>query len=493
MTKVAAVIMAATSADAERDAHLALQQGADLVEFRFDHIQDFSRDTVRKLAKAFGSRAIATLRSRREGGDDSSAPADRHRLLKDLCQVGFAYADVELLTDEENLESLRNLAARHGTRVIVSQHLAQSAQPLDEVDSLDACAAAGDVAKVGVPVAEFETSLALLDLLRSRKPRKPFVLIGMGDPGTVTRVLAEDAGQEIQYAAFGRAAAPGQLPLRTALRLRGRVPMVLGLVGRPLGHSISPAIHEAALDAADLPGVYLPFDVDSKSLRSLLDSAARLRVRGFNVTIPHKEAIVPELDELDGDAEQIEAVNTVVIGDGWTKGHNTDVYGFRISLRSLGLRLGERTALVIGAGGAAKAVVHVLVREGARVQVANRSHRRAEALADAFDGAADVVSMEDLYTEGPWDLLVNATPVGTKGGSDALPVPEAVVAEAAFVYDLVYNPPQTPLLQAAKRLGKPGTSGLDMLLHQAAKSFELWTDRAAPFGAMVRAAKEALG
>jgi shikimate dehydrogenase len=210
------------------------------------------------------------------------------------------------------------------------------------------------------------------------------------------------------------------------------------------------------------------------------------------VTIPHKESIVQHLDELDGDAERLGVVNTVVIGDGWTKGHNTDVFGFRLSLRSLGLRVGDRRALVIGAGGAAKAVVDVLLREGAKVQVAGRNARRAESLANAFDETVEVVSLETLPRRGPWDLLVNATPVGAEGFPGGLPVPESVLTNAGYIYDLVYNPPTTALIAAAKRLGKPATSGLEMLLHQAAKSFELWIGRPPPIEAMRRAAKEAL-
>ncbi len=206
----------------------------------------------------------------------------------------------------------------------------------------------------------------------------------------------------------------------------------------------------------------------------------------------HKESIVERLDELDGDAERLGAVNAVVIGDGWTKGHNTDVFGFRLSLRSLGLRVGDRAALVVGAGGAARAVVDVLLREGAKVQVASRNVKRSESLAEAFDQPVEVVPMEKLARSGPWDLLVNATPVGAQGFSDGLPVPESILAKAGFVYDLVYNPPTTRLVAEAKRLGKPTTSGLEMLLHQAAKSFELWTGRAPPIEAMRRAAKEAL-
>jgi shikimate dehydrogenase/3-dehydroquinate dehydratase type I len=492
VTKIAAVILAANSRDAERDARAALSGGADLAELRLDHLDRLDSGVVRSLSAAVGPRAIATLRSPNQGGRRSPA-ANRDGLMREIAAQRFAYIDIELEADGAGAEELRKAAGRHRAEVIASHHFANPPDLSDVQDALEACSAIGDVAKVVVPAASIESVIQLVDLMRSRASRKArTVLIGAGIPGTMTRALADDCGQEIQYASWGRSVVAGQLPLASAKRLRGRTPIILGIVGHPIGHSLSPVIHEAALAALDLASVYLPFDVERDSLEALLQAADRLRIRGLNVTIPHKESIVQHLDELDGDAERLGVVNTVVIGDGWTKGHNTDVFGFRLSLRSLGLRVGDRRALVIGAGGAARAVVDVLLREGAKVQVAGRNARRAESLANAFDETVEVVSLETLPRRGPWDLLVNATPVGAEGFPGGLPVPESVLTNAGYIYDLVYNPPTTALIAAAKRLGKPATSGLEMLLHQAAKSFELWIGRPPPIEAMRRAAKEAL-
>jgi shikimate dehydrogenase/3-dehydroquinate dehydratase type I len=493
MTKVAAVIRADNAAEAERQSRMALGKGADLVELRLDYVRDVGPSAIRKLANAVGNRAIATLRSPAQGGASVASSPQRTTILQEICRSRFAYVDLELETDRDDLGSLTRLASGHRTTVIVSHHFAQAAEVHRVSEALDACAAQGEVAKVAVPANDFEDAVQLVDLIRSRSNRPHrFVLIGMGTGGTVTRALADSLGQEIQYASWGLSAAPGQLPLRTAARLRGREPMILGLIGHPVAHSISSTMHEAALAALDLPAAYLPFDTPPDALDSFLLAADRLRIRGFNVTSPHKEAVARSVDELDGDAERLGVVNTVVLREGWTTGHNTDVYGFRVSLRSLGLRIGDRTALVVGAGGAARAVVDVLLREGARVQVTNRTAARAEALAESFDDRIEVLPPGVLVRKGPWDLLVNATPVGTKGVSDGLPVPEPVIGKAGFIYDLVYNPQVTPLLRAAKRLNRPGASGLAMLLQQGAKAFELWTGRAAPFEAMQRAAKEAL-
>ena len=486
---VAAVIAAGTAGEAEQQARACLRRGADLVEFRIDALRHPTAGDLRRLASALGPRAIATLRSPAQGGLHGLDRDARHALLLEACRLPFRFVDAELTTDAERLAEYAKVAKSRAKDLIVSHHFDAPAS-LEEVgEILDACLAQGRVGKVAVPAATVDEAVALVDLAR-RKSGARFALVGMGTAGMLTRALAADMGQEIQYATGNRVTAPGQLGLDAALRVRAKGAFVLGIVGHPLGHSLSPEIHEAALQAVRLPGVYLPFDLAEASLEPLLAAADRLQLRGLNVTIPYKEAIAGLMDELDGDAEALEAVNTVVLHEGWAKGHNTDTFGFRTSLRSLGLRLGERRVLVVGAGGAAKAVVHVLLREGAKVAVANRTPARAEALADAFDDTVEVLAPEETPRKGPWDLLVNATPAGTMGMEAVLPVPEAVLDRTGFVYDLVYNPPETPLLAAAKRRGVRGTNGLEMLLQQAAQSFELWTGKSAPYEAMRRAARE---
>lgn len=488
---VAAVIAAGTSGEAEQQARASLRRGADLVEFRIDALRHPTVGDLRRLASALGPRAIATLRSPGQGGFHGLDRNARHALLLEACRLPFRYVDAELTTDAERLGEYAKLAKSRAKDLIVSHHFEAPAAPEEVSEILDACLAQGRVAKVAVPVGSVDESAALVELARGRTSGR-FILIGMGPAGMLTRALAADTGQEIQYVVGNRETAPGQLDLTTALRLRSSDAFVLGLLGHPLAHSLSPQIHEAALQALGLPGAYLPFDMAEPSIEPFLAAADSLRVRGLNVTVPYKETVAGLVDELDGDAEALEAVNTVVLREGWAKGHNTDTFGFRTSLRSLGLRLGERHALVVGAGGAAKAVVHVLLREGTHVTVANRTLSRAESLADAFDDTVEILSPDEAARKGPWDLLVNATPLGTAGMDAALPVPESVLERTGFVYDLVYNPPQTPLLAAAKRRGVKGSNGLEMLLQQAAKSFELWTGKTAPYETMRRAVGEAI-
>lgn len=487
---VAAVIAAGTAGEAEQQARVSLKRGADLVEFRIDALRHVTPGDLRRLASALGPRAIATLRSPSQGGLHGLDRGARHALLLEACRLRFRFVDAELTTDAERLPEYAKLAKSRAKDLIVSHHFETPSPPEEVGEILDACLAEGKVAKVAVPTASVDEAVALVDLAR-RRPSARFVLIGLGPAGMLTRALAASMGQEIQYVIGNRSIVPGQLELPAALRIRSKDAFVLGLLGHPLAHSLSPAIHEAALQALRLSGVYLPFDMGEPSVEPFLAAAERLRVRGLNVTIPFKETVAGLVDELDGDAEALGTVNTVVLHEGWAKGHNTDTFGFRMSLRSLGLRLGERRALVVGAGGAAKAVVHVLLREGAEVSVTNRTPERAQALVRAFDESLEVLSPEETPRKGPWDLLVNATPAGTLGVETGLPVPEAVLAHTAFVYDLVYNPQETPLLAAAKRHGVRSTNGMEMLLQQAAKSFELWTGQSAPYELMKRSVREA--
>ncbi len=484
---VVSVIAAGTSAEAEQQARACLRRGADLVEFRLDALRHPTAADLKKLASALGPRAIATLRSPAQGGFRGLDRLARHTLLREACRLPFRYADAELTTDAEHLDEYARLAKSRAKDLIVSHHFDEPTEADRVGEILEACLAQGRVGKAATPVSSVDGALELVDLAREHSKAR-FVLVGMGEPGMVTRALAATTGQEFQYASGNRETAPGQLSLEAALRMRAQDAFLLGVMGHPLGHSLSPQIHEAALRATGLHGVYLPFDLAEESLEPFLDAAEGLRLRGVNVTIPYKERAAALVDELDGDADSLEAVNTLVFHEGWVKGHNTDVFGFRMSLRSLGLRVGECRALVVGAGGAAKAVVHVLLREGARVTVANRTLEHADRLADSFEESVDVLPLGDVPRKGPWDLLVNATPLGTLGTDGGLPVPEETIGRTGFVYDLVYNPAETPLLAAAKARGVRGTNGLEMLLQQAAKSFELWTGASAPFEAMRRAA-----
>lgn len=270
------------------------------------------------------------------------------------------------------------------------------------------------------------------------------------------------------------------------MNINGKTQLI-GLLGWPVGHSFSPAMHNAAAAALGLNWAYVPLPVRPESLISALGGLAALGFRGANVTVPHKEAVLPYLDAVYPAAPTIGAVNTIVIGDGRLTGFNTDWSGFLADLEEHGLALDGRDCVVLGAGGAARAVVYALLRAGARVAVLARRPEQAEQLAaDLREGlpeaaaprAAALANLAGIMDGAYHPVIINTTPLGMAGAEAASPWPEGVPLPGdAFVYDLVYNPLQTPLMAQAAAAGCHTANGLGMLVNQAAEAFELWTGR----------------
>ena len=267
----------------------------------------------------------------------------------------------------------------------------------------------------------------------------------------------------------------------------------MGVIGQPVRHSLSPVIHNAAFRALDLDWAYLAFEVEPERVAAALQGVRGLGIDGLNVTMPHKAAVVPLVDRLGPAAADLGAVNTVVNQGGELVGHNTDGEGFLDAVRrDEGFDPAGRRCLVVGAGGAARAVVRALAGAGAsEVVVVNRSGDRAVTAA-AVGGAVARVGAGD-EADG-CDLVVNATPVGMTGVTTLdgaplpLPVDPARLGTGQLVVDLVYEPPITPLIEAARAAGAVTANGLGMLIHQAAHAFRLWTSEEPPLEAMSAAA-----
>ncbi len=274
--------------------------------------------------------------------------------------------------------------------------------------------------------------------------------------------------------------------------------VLTGIIGWPVAHSLSPAMHNAAFAALGLDMAYVPLPVAAGRLEAAVGGLAGLGFRGANVTMPHKAAVLPFLDDVSGDARLIEAVNTIVVAGGALEGHNTDVGGFVAALRDVVSEpLDGAGALVLGAGGVARAATLGLVRLGVRtITVVNRSPARAEELARLL-GAVDerarfrVVTLDALTASHvrEADILVNASPLGM---SEPLKVPAVLVDTMRrdhIVFDVVYGQRPTVPLERARAIGARAIDGLDMLAWQAALSFELWTGRGAPLEVMRSAAR----
>lgn len=266
-----------------------------------------------------------------------------------------------------------------------------------------------------------------------------------------------------------------------------------GIIGWPLEHTLSPVIHNAAFRNMGIDWIYLAWPVVPQMLAAAIGGLRALGAMGVNVTMPHKEAVIAHLDEVSGDARTVGAVNTVqLLGDKFI-GHNTDVDGFRQFLvADAGVDVSGKRALILGAGGAARAVVKALDDLGAgEITVASRRPERGANLLElATRGPAGVVAWEEAETRaGEFDVVINATPVGTGSGD---PLPKTNFHPGQIVIDLIYDPPTTALIERAKSQGADAWGGLGMLVHQAAASFRIWTGQEPPIEIMSAAALHAV-
>jgi len=256
---------------------------------------------------------------------------------------------------------------------------------------------------------------------------------------------------------------------------------IYGIMGKPVSHSLSPAMHNAAFQACGLNKAYVAFEVTD--VARALDGFRAIGVGGISVTIPHKQAVMPHLDAIDPVAQKIGAVNTLLIEDMHIRGYNTDWIGANRALEMI-VDLSAATVLVLGAGGSARAIGFGLKEKGATVVLANRTLARGEALAGElhceFYPLEEIEEIKDLKV----DALVNATSVGMTPNVDASPVPRAVLKNIPAVMDIVYSPLETRLLREAKQLGCRTVDGTYMLLYQGVAQFELWTGMKAPVDVM---------
>jgi shikimate dehydrogenase len=269
---------------------------------------------------------------------------------------------------------------------------------------------------------------------------------------------------------------------------------VCAIIGDPVEHSLSPVMHNAAFKELGLNLVYVAFTVTSTELKTAVLGAKSLGLRGLNVTMPHKNAIIHYLDEVDSTAKSIGAVNTVLNNQGKLIGYNTDGSGAMIALQENGVYPEEKKLVLLGAGGAAKAIAYQAAQDVEELVILNRTAEKAKKLAEALKsfGAkvkAGTLSFEVLKQELPTtDILVNATSAGMHPDVDISPVPSDLLHSDLSVMDIIYNPLETKLLKDAKSAGAKVVSGIEMLLYQGAVAFEIWTNCPAPIEVMREAA-----
>ncbi|HEX5706859.1 MAG TPA: shikimate dehydrogenase [Pyrinomonadaceae bacterium] len=492
---------------------------ADLVEIRFDSLDreelEAAPTALASLLETSTCPLVLTLRPKEQGGARDVSTDEREHFWRRVAQELQRRARASDANVTPNVKHFADLELDGGPsaetcaalarvcQIIRSQHdFAGGAEDLARVYER-AKASDAEAIKVAVTARDATDCLHVFRLLeRAQAEGRPTIAVAMGRAGVATRVLAPSRGALFTYAALdGESAnAPGQLASQE-LRELYRVDaidartLITGVVGSPVAHSLSPVMHNRAFAARALNAVYLPFEVTDVEafVRRMVRPRTRefqWNLRGLSVTAPHKAAILPLLDGITPRARAIGAVNTVVVRqDGELHGDNTDAEAFAAPIRELTELRDERVA-VLGAGGAARGVAWSLRELGARVTVFARDIERARALAADFDAEAAPLEGASL---GKFVLVVNATPLGTRGPLEALtPATSAQLGGARFAYDLVYNPTDTSFLREARAAGCETVGGLSMLVAQAVEQFKLWTGEDAPSEVMRSAARKKL-
>jgi len=471
--------------------------GEEFVEIRMDMLEEPS-EAVRVIGRLRNRYPdvvlLATCRRHPNGGRFQGSIGQQLDLLESAIQAGAQAVDVEVETAEEAAD--RTAALRSHAKLLVSYHNFESTPVLGPVlRRLEKTPA--DVLKLVTTASKPSDNVRILELARQHHNR-PLVALAMGESGAPSRILSLSRHCAFTYAAPPAMAtgnrdgtAPGQIS-SSLLRKQYRADRhacstaIYGVIASPIGHSLSPAVHNRALQAKRVDGVYLPFLVGERQLGDFIRLASQLPVAGFSVTIPHKQKILRHLSGVDPLAKRIGAVNTVYRKQGKLRGTNTDAEGVIVPLQKR-LKLKGAQVLIAGNGGAARGAAFALVERGARVWLTGRNPARTRALAKAC--GAESLAREQLAGR-RFDALVHATPLGMHPNtSDSFFTDEI---PAGLVFDMVYNPLETVLLKRARAAGKIVISGLEMFLEQAALQFEIWTGMGAPRLAMETVAREAL-
>lgn len=358
----------------------------------------------------------------------------------------------------------------------------------------------GNITKIAAQTDDISDGLALWKLLKKAKSEnKQLVPIAMGEAGKWTRILGLAYGAPMTYAALetGKEVAPGQISaedLRDVYRVKelNEETEIYGVIGDPVKFSLSPYMQNEAFKVSGKNAVFVPFevkDLDTFITRFLPESG--LNIRGFSVTIPHKQAIMKYLDEIDETAQKIGAVNTVKIVDGKLHGYNTDAPGFISPLKQEYGELAGKRAAIIGAGGAARAVIYALQKEGAEVTVFARDMEKATPLKEQFNIELKLLS-EQPFSD--YNVVINATPLGMKGKFEGqTPSTSGQLEGAQVAYDLIYTPDPTPFMTQAEKATVPIViGGLKMLVAQGAEQFRIWTSSEAPVDVMEAAVRKRL-
>jgi 3-dehydroquinate dehydratase / shikimate dehydrogenase len=476
VARICTVVAAPTIGEFKRLLQAALGE-TPTVELRLDWLKSDleRRKALQWLERSAFNKAvlIATCR-RRAGGGKFNGNAEKELFwLRKAKEAGCLWCDLEVETLRELPQ--KNVAGCGLPRVLLSIHDFNRTPRLSKWKEI-AERSGADALKIAALSRSLSDSERLVELAHGTQN---VVAVPMGEVGLPARILALRQGSALLYAPLAAETAPGQVALREMKDLYRaheltKETRVFGVIGDPIGHSLSPLLHNTGYVAAKKDAVFVPFIV--KRLAEFLKIARDLGIRGFSVTIPHKERIFDFLDTCEPLAEEIGAVNTVTVnGDGKLAGSNTDYLGVLRSLEGKLKTKGSRV-LIFGAGGSARATAFALTKSGAQVLICARRENAAKSLARAVRGE---YLKRALLKKEKFNAIVNTTPVGMYPHEDSSPL-EANELNCGLVMDLIYRPLQTELLKLAKAKGIQTVSGVEMFLEQGMAQWELWMGTRAP-------------
>jgi len=495
-SKICAVVAAESAAAMWRQLNRALAVTR-TIELRLDWLAndgEIDRFLARLAAnirggavRGAGATFIATCRRREAGGRYRGTIAKQLVHLGAAIRAGCEWYDLEIESTSRCPGELLDVLLGEGQQICSAHFFHRPPKDFKRVVAT-LSSVRPDAIKIAAQSESLSEARRLIEIARGRRDA---IAVPMGDVALPMRVLALREGRNFVYAPVENATAPGQVSLNEMVNLYraeriNRRTRVYGVIGNPVGHSLSPQLQNAGFRARGIDAVYLPFL--ARDLKDFRDSIAPLRMKGFSVTLPHKEAILRYLDDCDELAASIGAVNTVSVrANGKLFGYNTDYVGV---LRALERRMPLRGSrvLIFGAGGVARAVAFALSRAGASVGICARRAARAAALARAAGGEA--IARRHLKSEF-FDAIINATPVGMYPAVGLSPL-EASELNCRLLFDTIYRPRVTRLMQLATHRGIETVSGVDMFVAQGTAQWEIWTGQRAPEKAMRAAVLAAL-
>lgn len=473
-------LIGSTERDVSQQIKQAIQQGADLVELRLDKWEKLHGEVIEQLKREFSIPMMLTLRKASQGGDFKGSEREQLAILHSLVQVKPDYMDLEADLPLAEIQLLQQASPQ--TKWIISWHDFLSTPSHLEALFQTISLIPAHFYKIATKTHSICDALRLLRLAMQVNSQKSVLCaLGMGEVGECTRILSPLVGNPFTFASLeeGQESAPGQLSMCRLLdtyhfRRLNRKTFILGLIGDPVGGSLSHFSHNAVLRQLQLNGVYVKFRVASDELTAFLSHIRHFNIKGLSVTMPHKEGVWKGhlTTSSHSSLQEIQACNTLLFSEDGVKGCNTDGKG---ALKAMGLStVARKKMIILGAGGTAKAIAYEAIKQGIEVIILNRTEKRAKEIAERLGCQWGSLSDFSSFAKQGYEILVQTTSVGMAPESHIMPILAEDLLPCTLVLDTIWNPIETTLLRTAHLKKCQIVNGLDMFIHQAVAQFIYW-------------------